>query len=111
MPAVRWEALKNEQVAQRFRTEAEQRLRTNRQAARGDTTQWSGLAGHLVEAAKVTCGLRSKSAENEWLIGKEDEDRAMRNNITAALNRKNTKLEEQRGGGCQWKRWKGRRRS
>ena len=54
------------------------------------------MADKLVESEKVTCGLRSGKVENEWLIGRED--RVMRSNITAALQRKNRLLEEQRRG-------------
>ena len=101
VPAIKWEALRNERVASRFQEEAERRLAEDRGEEREDTTKWSGLAGRLVEAAKVTCGLRSRKVENEWLIGKEDEDRVLQNNITAALQRKNRLVEELRRGTAQ----------
>ena len=85
IPAIKWEVLKNEQVASRFQAEAKQRLRSDREEVRTYSTRWTGLAGHLVEAARVTWGLRSKSVENEWLIGKEEEDKATRNNRSAGI--------------------------
>ena len=99
VPVVQWEALKNEQVCKRFEQEVDRRLNQEAQTTRReDSTRWSGLAGNLVEAAKITCGLKAKTVENEWMVGKEEEDRVLRNSITAAFERRNEKLEEERRG-------------
>ena len=95
MPRVRWEALKNEVIAQMFMKTAASKISAVEQG-RGDSTRWTEVAGKLVEAVKELCGNQKKSLENEWMRNKVKEDGRLRDNITIALGRKNKTMVAQR---------------
>ena len=96
-PRVRWEALKVEAVEEKFKETVERKMEEMSEG-REDSTRWTEIAGNLVEAAKEVCGEQPKSVENKWMLNKEDEDRRLKNEITAALEQKNETLEKQRRG-------------
>ena len=100
IPQVRWEALRDEETARRYAEEVERKLREEEeeQQIRADSTDWSRLAGCMVDAAKETCGLKEKAIENEWIVRNEEEDKRLKDNITRALEEKNEAVEKERRG-------------
>ena len=62
------------------------------------STGWARLAEKVVDVAKEVCGERTKSVENPWMVGKEEDISRMRRDISIATERKNQAAADQREG-------------
>ena len=47
-----------------------------------------------MEVAKEVCGVKQKSVENPWMVGREEELAGMRRRISAAVERRNEAVRD-----------------
>ena len=90
-PRVNWEALRSEEVTRRFHSRMEEKMAEPVVAGpgEGESTEWGKLAEKVMEVAEEVCGLKGKSVENPWMVGKEEELAEMRRRISGAVERRN----------------------
>ena len=97
-PRIKWEMLQVEEVAVAYGRRLEERLGEEEEERRIDMTGWVNLAEVVVEVAAEVCGLKEKSVENPWMIGREEESAELRRRISSAVTSRNTAVEMERQG-------------
>ena len=103
-PNIRWEKLQGEGVEQAYCALMEERMREYevRRGLNGEElgemTGWVEFAELVVEGAKEVCGVRQKSVENPWMVGKEEEIAWLNRNVTLCVERKIGEVEKERRG-------------
>ena len=97
VPWVKWEALKDEEVARRFPRPMGEKMAEPvvEGPGAGESTEWGKLAEKVMGVAEEVCGLKQKSVENPWMVGREEELAEMRRRMSAAMVRR---YEAVRGG-------------
>ena len=99
VPQIRWERLAVEEVEKEYCRKMEEVMeRTRGEEVDERSTGWAKLAEKVVEVAEEVCGVRTKSVENPWMVGKEGEISRMRRDISFATERKNQAAVDHRGG-------------
>ena len=98
VPLIKWEELRDEQVANDYRRKMGEALSVEQPEAGEVTSGWAGLTEKVVEVAKEVCGVRSKRVENPWMVGKDEEIVAMRRRVSGAVTRRNEMAVEVRQG-------------
>ena len=93
-PRIKWEALRNEETASRYREKVEEILRDKDMTAEDNTTNWNKITEVVLEAATETCGVQDKVIENPWMRDRDEEVRGLRARIIGAITRRNTALED-----------------
>ena len=74
-PRVHWEALRIEQVSSQFHRRMEVKMAEPVEAGpgEGNSTEWGKLAERVMGVAEEVCGLKTKSVENPWMLGEEED--------------------------------------
>ena len=89
VPKISWEKLKNQDVAINFKTKVTEILSNDNNTEQTDRTEWKELTDLLTKAAKDVCGIETKSVQNPWMVGKDDDVQRMRSRISGAISRRN----------------------
>ena len=91
VPRVQWEALRNEEVTQSFYRRMGEKMAEPEEEGpdRDDLTEWGMLAEKVMGVAEEVCGVKRKSVENLWMLGKEEEIADMGRRVSAAVERRN----------------------
>ena len=97
VPLIKWERLADEQVAAQYSRRMGEEMR-NLGEVEVVCTGWAKFAEKVVGVASEVCGLRSKSVENPWMVGREEEISRMRRAISVAMERKNQAAADNRNG-------------
>ena len=63
-----------------------------------ETSGWAELVEKAVEVAKEVCGVSSRSVENPWMMGREEEIERSRRAISGAVERRNELATAERRG-------------
>ena len=100
IPRIRWERLKNDDIARSYREKVEELL----QELEGDdpengpleNTNWESIAEVVNKAAEEVCGIEERKIENPWMAEREEEIQVMRARINGAITRRNTGMERLR---------------
>ena len=87
-PRIQWENLRNEEVTRTFHRRMGEKMAevVVPVPGSGKSTDWVPLAERVVEVAAEVCGLKQKSVENPWMVGKEEEAARLRRSIGAAVD-------------------------
>ena len=98
VPRIEWEKLQVETVAEAFRDHMEVKMeayeveRTQAAGEIGEMSGWAKFAEVVVGGAKEVCGVKKKSVENPWMVGREVEIGMMRRQVCVAQERRNMAL-------------------
>ena len=100
VPKIRWERLKDQEIAQQYRQRIDELIeeneRENRQEEMPDRTNYKEIIDLVTRAAKDVCGEEEKRIENPWMVGKEEELQRMKSRISGAVARRNAISERAR---------------
>ena len=91
-PRVKWEALREEEVARHYHRRMGEKMAEPVEAAapgEGESTEWGKLAEKVMEVAEEVCGLKTKSVENPWMLGKQEKIAETGRRVSAAVERRN----------------------
>ena len=99
-PRINWEKLKVEEVEVRYKEVVERKMRERGEEVEEESTGWAKLQEVVVEAAKEVCGEVTKSVENPWMVGKEEEVRRLRQEIGRCLEEREAAQEEEEREGA-----------
>ena len=91
VPKINWEKLKNQEDVNNFKTKIIEILENDENAEREepDRTKWKELTEVLMSAAKEVCGEQTKTVQNPWMVGKDEQIQRMRSRISGAISRRN----------------------
>ena len=99
VPLIKWEELRDVDKANAYRRKMGEKMAEGQQAPVGEPTSgWAELTEKVVEVAQEVCGVRSKSVENPWMVGRDAEIEGMRRRVSEAVVSRNEMAEEVREG-------------
>ena len=97
-PKIRWERLRDAEVANNYREKINNIVEEAEDANNNQNIndRWKEITDTTIKAATEVCGIEEKKIENPWMIDKEDEVKRLRERITVCVNRRNELMERSR---------------
>ena len=96
---IKWENLRNERTAEIFQRRMGEKMAEDEEMAVGEATSgWTVLAEKVLGVAREVCGIKEKSVENPWMVGREEEVEEARRRLNGAIRRRNEVAVEVAGG-------------
>ena len=96
VPRIRWNKLKDEEVASQYRRKVEDLLVDSGEGIDENKTCWNKITDIVIKAADEICGREEKQVENPWMQDKDEEVQRMRRRLNIAIERRNSLLVNQR---------------
>ena len=87
-PDINWEKLNNEETAARYREATEEKMRQRRAEITDESTNWKVMAEVMTEAARETCGNRTRKVANPWTRGRQDVLEVINGDISQLIERR-----------------------
>lgn len=90
-PKINWEKLKNHEVVNNFKIKITEILENdeNEETEEPERTRWKELTNVLMTAAKEVCGEQTKTVQNPWMTGRDEQVQRLRSRISGAISRRN----------------------
>ena len=87
VPKIRFELLGQSEVKEEFLAKTRALMDPNSMNGEREwKNEWKNISETLIEAAKEVCGVQRKGPENPWMIGNEEEERRLRDNVQEKVN-------------------------
>ena len=91
-PPIGWEKLQEENTREMYREATALKLQESEEEIQEGGENWKLVSEVMVSAAEEVCG-RSRTVDNPWTVGREDQLRALHDTISRSVQRRNTAEE------------------